>query len=184
MRKRRLGSCCGSMIGSVLAATQLGVLQQRLAVPSVGRARRLRPGALGGSATTTRQSRSADPLYTHCFADLGPQDAGGDADIQHQRECRYLRCLLRVQGRVHRRGQREVRESPLQFVVGDASTLCRLPTPTTAVFFDPHSGAISVCDVRSADTAGFLAADPKYGVRWTTTQAVRRSNGISDPSAW
>ncbi|TYZ67029.1 hypothetical protein PybrP1_011699, partial [[Pythium] brassicae (nom. inval.)] len=27
-----------------------------------------------------------------------------------------------------------------------------------------ESGAISVCDVRSADTAGFLAVDPKYGV--------------------
>lgn len=27
------------------------------------------------------------------------------------------------------------------------------------------SGVISVCDVRTSDTAGFLAVDPKHGVR-------------------
>lgn len=33
------------------------------------------------------------------------------------------------------------------------------------------SGAISVCDVRTSDTAGFLTVDPKYGVRGLVVNA-------------
>jgi hypothetical protein len=57
-----------------------------------------------------------------------------------------------------------------EYVVGgsaryeqDIATLANRPTSLTTC---PRSGAISVCDVQTAETAGFLTVDPAHGVSW------------------